>query len=164
MTEPFMGEIQLFAFGFAPKGWAPCAGQLLPIQQNTALFSLLGTFYGGDGIRTFALPNMQGRVPLHFGDSYVIGEQGGTTNVTLTIADMPLHTHLVNANTAAGNQSSPANTLLAGAGIYETVKTSVALNAAVIQPAGGNQPHTNVQPYLALNFCIALNGIFPSRS
>ena len=163
----------MFGFNFAPQGWALCNGQLLPISQNTALFSLLGTFYGGNGTTTFALPNLQSSVPIHMGQGpglspYVLGQIGGSENVTLTQNQMPQHTHSVGCNVAGGNQASPAN----GYPAVESTGTSLdysstagsAMNPAMNSPAGSSQPHPNIQPYLVVNFCIALQGIFPSRN
>jgi microcystin-dependent protein len=161
--EPFVGEIRAMSFNFAPKGWAACNGQLLPIQQNQALFSILGTIYGGNGTTNFALPNLQGSVPVGFGPS-PLGSKGGSAQVTLNVNQMN-HTHAVgasataNTNTAAGHVPAPAGT---GNLAYGTPPDTT-MNPAVIQPAGGSQPHNNLQPYLVLNYCIALVGIFPSR-
>jgi len=175
MTEPFLGQLAPFAFGFAPKGWAICDGQLLSIAQNTALFSLLGTMYGGNGIQTFALPDLRSRAPMHFGASFVQGESGGEENVTLTINELPAHAHSFNGTSAAANTKRPVtnaafaqSTTSAGASpgdsFYAPVGTVVALNASTVGMVGGSQPHTNLQPYLVINWCIALVGIFPSRS
>jgi len=161
MSEPFVGEIRMFGFGFAPQGWALCNGQLLPINQNQALFSLLGTTYGGDGRTTFALPDMQSRVPVCQGQgpglsSYAEGQAGGAETVTLAATQMPGHNHPVKAS------SSPASS---ASHIYAAKPdTSTVMNADMLGAAGGSQPHDNIQPYLAVNFCIALNGIFPSRT
>ncbi len=172
MSEPFVGEIRVFGFNFPPIGWSSCAGQLLPISQNTALFSILGTNFGGDGRTNFALPNFQGKVPLHVGTGNglsprVIGETGGVAQVTLSVAQMPAHTHAVNCNSGSGTSYGPANNVWAsnagGANEYAaTANAAMAANA--LSAAGGGQPHNNLQPYLALNFCIALQGIYPSRS
>lgn len=172
MAEPFLGEIRMFGFQFAPTGWAMCNGQLLPISQNTALFSLLGTTYGGNGTSTFALPNLQSSVAIHQGQGvglspYVIGQNGGTENVTLTQGQMPLHGHVVNASGSPGANTRPAGGVLARAttDIYATAPDgSTTMNPGTIGNAGGSQPHTNIQPYLVINFCIALQGIFPSRN
>ena len=163
MATPFLSEIKMVAFGFAPKGWALCNGQLLPINQNQALFSLLGTTYGGDGRVNFGLPNLQGRVPVHFGAGIVMGEAAGAQSVTLTSNQIG-HTHTVQAtatattNTAAGNFPAPSSNNVYGSGV-DTV-----MNPAVVGPAGGSQPHSNMQPYLVINFVIALQGIFPSQN
>jgi microcystin-dependent protein len=174
MSEPFLGEIRMVGFNFAPRGWAFCAGQLMSIAQNTALFSLLGTTYGGDGRVTFGLPDYRGRAPMSFGQgpgltNRVQGEASGSETVTLISSEMPMHNHLVNANNSAGAVNTPNGSFLAG-----TARGAVALYAAtsdgsVLAPqsvglAGGNQPHNNLQPYLVVNFVIALQGIFPSRS
>lgn len=176
MTEPFIGMIALFGFNFPPRGWALCNGQLLSISQNTALFSLLGTTYGGDGQTTFALPNLQSRVPLGMGQgpglsNYRIGQTGGSENVTLLSTQMPAHNHALNVSGAPGTTNSPAGNVLATAFLpdetavnaYTTTPNNTASPQA-IGMAGGNQPHENVQPYLAMNYCIALQGIFPSRN
>jgi microcystin-dependent protein len=163
MSEPFLAEIRILSFNFAPKGWALCNGQLLPINQNQALFALLGTTYGGDGRVTFALPNLQGRVPLHFGNGFTQGERGGEAGHTLIISELPLHTHVAQASGNVANQGGPAGNLWADgneAGYATTSDTT--MNPACVQPAGGNQPHENMPPYLTLNFAIALQGIFPS--
>jgi microcystin-dependent protein len=165
MTEPFIGEIQVFAFQYAPKGWALCNGQLLPINQNQALFSLLGTTYGGDGRTTFALPDLRGRVPLGVGAGYTQGERAGEESHTLIAPEMPAHTHTPLASLAAASSPSPADatwTNMGTAGYAGNPNTQMAGNAIVA--AGGSQPHENRSPYLTVNFCIALQGIFPSRS
>jgi microcystin-dependent protein len=173
MADPFLGEIRMFGGNFAPIGWALCAGQILPISQNTALFSLLGTTYGGNGTTTFALPDLRGRVPLSFGQgpglsNYVLGQASGSENVTLISNQMPAHAHAVSA--VAGNQgtsSHPNNQFLASSGsavIYNAGPPDSSMNAGMIQNTGGNQPHPNLQPYLCLNFIIALQGIYPSRN
>lgn len=170
--DPFVGEIRLFAGNFAPKGWALCNGQLLPISQNTALFSLLGVQYGGDGKTTFALPNMQGKAPVHRGQGNgltdrTIGEIGGSANVTLLTTEIPAHTHVPNSQSSQG-VADPTNALwtntagLRGAAYYGTT-ADTSMSPAAIQPAGGSQPHNNMQPYLGVNYIIALQGVFPSR-
>lgn len=165
MAEPFLSEIRLFSFNFAPKGWALCNGQLLPINQNQALFSLLGTTYGGNGQTNFALPNLQGRVPIHFGGSHTLGETGGEQNHTLTQAELPPHTHVARASPANADSPVPGNNLLASANnLYTSPLNLTALLPASVSSAGGSQAHLNMQPFLTLNFCIALQGIFPSRS
>ncbi len=172
MSEPFIGEIRMFGFNFAPQGWALCNGQLLPISQNTALFSLLGTTYGGDGTTNFALPNMQSRVPIHQGQgaglsSYLEGQAGGTETVTLLATQMPGHTHSVKASSGAAASGQPEGRALARSGshIYAAEPdTNTVMNANMLGDAGGSEPHGNIQPYLVVNFCIALIGIFPSRS
>ncbi len=172
MTDQFLGEIRIFPFSFAPADWAFCNGQLLPISQNDALFSLLGTYYGGNGTTTFALPNLQSRVPIHQGQGtglshYALGKTGGTETVKLTHAEMPVHTHPVHADGTAAKAADPVGHFLArsAADIYavQLHGTSV-MNAKMLGDAGGGEPHDNIQPYLVLNFCIALTGIFPSQS
>jgi microcystin-dependent protein len=163
MATPFLSEIKMVSFGFAPKGWALCNGQLLPINQNQALFSLMGTTYGGDGRVNFALPNLQARVPAHQGPEIVMGQVGGAPAVTLNINQVN-HGHLVaatntpTANTAAGNFPAPAASNIYGSGV------DTSMNAGTIGQAGGSQPHDNMQPYLVVNFIIALQGIFPSQN
>jgi microcystin-dependent protein len=171
MAEAFLGEIRMFGFNFAPTGWALCNGQILPIDQNTALFSLLGTTYGGDGIQTFALPNLQSRVAVHMGQGsglspYVIGEESGAETVTLIQSQMPEHTHAVGANGAPGTSDRTAGNVPARtkASAYGSAPDGTTMNAGMIGNAGGNQPHENRQPLLVVNFCIALQGIFPSRN
>ncbi|GAA1980103.1 phage tail protein [Microbacterium pumilum] len=168
--DPFIGEIRCFGFTFAPQGWALCNGQLQSIQQNTALFSLLGTTYGGDGVTTFALPDLRGRVPLAFGQgpglaNYAQGELAGTETVTLTAATLPPHSHTVAASSSATtkNPSDALPALTAGGSSYGTT-ADLAMSAAMIGGGGSGQPHANMQPYLVLNWCIALTGIYPSRS
>jgi microcystin-dependent protein len=165
MATPYLGEIKIISWTFAPKGWAFCNGQLLQINQNQALFSLLGTTFGGNGQTNFALPNLQGRAPVHVGNGISQGEAAGTTAVTLNTSQMPAHSHPAQGNTAAPNQGGPGNNFWAGvAGSYSTASPDGAMNPASITNAGGSQPHTNMQPYLVLNFVIALQGIFPSRN
>ena len=166
MSEPFLGEVKIISWNFPPKGWAFCNGQLLPINQNQALFSILGTTYGGDGRTTFALPNLQGRMPVHVGNGIILGEQGGETAHTLNISELPAHNHVpVGSNTnpptapaATGNLWSANNAKPFAA------SATGAMNPACVAPAGGSQPHENMSPYLVLNFIIALQGIFPSRN
>lgn len=170
MSQNFIGEIQLFSFGFAPRGWAFCAGQLLPINQNQALFSLLGTAFGGNGTTTFALPDLRGRAPLHWGNgpglpSVVLGERAGAESVTLTQSEMPAHNHIASASSAAPTVGAPTGNAWATGGLtaYGNPPNSP-MAATALANAGGSQPHSNIQPSLALNFCIALQGIFPSRN
>ena len=172
MSEPFIGEIRLFGFNFAPIGWAMCAGQLLPISQNTALFSLLGTTYGGNGTSNFALPDLRGRVPVSQGQglglsSYIMGELEGSETVTLSAAQLPAHNHLVRANDSKGTTKTVAGNVLA-LGKKDEFATapdsSTVMNSAMIESAGEDEPVNNLQPLLVVNACIALSGIFPSRS
>ena len=164
MAEPFLSEIRLMSFGFAPRGWALCNGQLLPINQNQGLFSLLGTTFGGDGRVNFALPDLRGRVPLHVGSGHTLGERGGEQAHTLSIAELPTHTHMLAASTAAsGGNASPNNRVLGGANnAYNSPQSLTAFHAGSIANTGGSQAHLNMQPFLTISFCIALQGIFPS--
>jgi microcystin-dependent protein len=165
MAEPFLSEIRIASFTFAPKGWALCNGQLLPINQNQALFALLGTTYGGDGRVTFALPDLRSRTPLHMGNGHTLGERGGESAHTLTISEMPEHTHFVNASASNANQPLPGSGLLAAANnLYRTPDSLTTLTPGSVSTVGGSQPHSNLQPYLVLTFCIALQGIFPSQN
>jgi microcystin-dependent protein len=171
MSEPFLGEIAIFGFNFAPRGWAMCNGQILPISQNTALFSLLGTTYGGNGQTTFALPDLRSRVPVHEGQgpglsSYDLGQTGGSENVTLTTPQLPLHTHgfTVNASSAATSKSPAGNNPAAFGTVAYGSTADLQMGPDTTSPTGDSAPHNNVQPYLTLNFCIALEGIFPSRN
>jgi microcystin-dependent protein len=171
MSEPFLGEVRLMSFNFPPKGWAPCNGQVMPINQNQALFALLGTMYGGDGRTTFALPNLQGRVPIHVGGGYTQGQALGEPQHTLTSAEMPAHVHMLVANTTPADQQNgnlpAANKRVAAStaqNLYGPATSLVAMNTNDIGFTGGSQPHDNMQPYLAVMFCIALIGIFPSRN
>ena len=172
MSTPFLGETRTFSFNFPPKGWALCNGQLLPINQNQALFSLLGTTYGGDGRVNFALPNLQGRVPMHFGNGLSLGQSGGEASHTLSVAELPAHTHTLRGTSDTARLQAPTNALLAQApiNVYSTsavasgAETSVGMNPAAVTTAGGSQPHENMQPYLVLSVCIALQGIFPSQN
>ena len=173
MAEPFVAEIRMFPFSFAPKGWAFCDGQLLPISQNTALFSLLGTTYGGNGQSTFALPDLQGNAPMHPGQGpglslYDLGESAGSETVTLLQSEIPAHSHAHQASNQPGEDPSAANESIArsvGASLYQTNASNlVQLAPEAAATAGGGQPHNNVMPYLTLNFCIALQGVFPPRT
>ncbi|NUN12112.1 MAG: phage tail protein [Myxococcales bacterium] len=172
MMDPILGQIILFAGNFAPKGWAFCNGQLLSIAQNQALFSLLGTTYGGDGVTTFALPDLRGRAPIHFGQgpglsNYSLGETAGSETVTLTAAEMPQHNHSINVDANPGTTQSPSGNYPSASRGNDYVPSPAApttLNAGVVGQTGGNQPHNNIQPILALNFVIALQGIYPSHS
>ena len=172
--DPFVAEIRIFPFNFAPKGWAFCDGQILPLSQNTALFSLLGTTYGGDGNSNFALPDMQGSAPMHPGQApglslHDLGEMGGSETVTLLESEMPAHSHSLMAQTGTGTKSTPANNSFArvsGATPYlpPAGAALAPMSDQAIAPAGGDQPHNNMMPYLTLNFCIALQGVFPPRT
>jgi len=165
MAQPYVGEIRMFAGNFAPMGWMFCEGQLLPISENETLFQLIGTTYGGDGQETFALPDLRGRVPLHQGSSNILAQTGGVESVTLTVSQIPAHTHPMVVSTSTGSSSSPAKGLLANStskSIYKSGGSPVAMNAASVTPTGGSQPHENFQPYLCVNFIISLFGLFPS--
>ncbi len=166
MAEPFLSEIRIMSFVFAPKGWALCNGQLLPINQNQALFSLLGTTYGGNGQTNFALPDLRGRTPIHTGSGHTLGERGGEQAHTLSIAELPEHVHMLNVTTNTATTSVPANNeVLAqatGQFLYSPPTALQAMNAGVVGNVGGSQAHLNMQPFLTLSFCIALQGIFPS--
>jgi microcystin-dependent protein len=180
MSEPFVGQITLYPYDFPPLGWADCAGQILSIGQNTALFSLLGTNYGGNGTTNFALPDLQGRVGVNQGTGpglspYFVGENGGQETVTLQQAQSAAHSHSLNATTAHGASNAPAGNLLAAgitgagreantAGIYNAATPNATLTANSVANAGGGQPHNNIQPFLVLRYCIALQGVFPARS
>ena len=163
--HPFLGEISIISWNFPPKGWAFCNGQFLPINQNQALFSLLGTTYGGNGQTTFALPDFRGKIPLHFGNGHTLGEAAGSEAVTITQQQMPQHMHQLMASTADASADTPANTLVlakAGLDLYRQATNLVAMEPGIVGNVGGSQPHTNMSPYLTLNFIIALQGIFPS--
>jgi len=173
VADPFVAEIRIFPFNFAPKGWAFCDGQLLPLSQNTALFSLLGTTYGGDGRSTFALPNLQGNVPMHPGQGpglslYDLGQIGGSDTVTLIESEIPAHSHSASAaNTDRSRRNVPTGNILAQTdaqdSLYGPAANLQGMGAQSLAPAGGDQPHNNLQPYLTFNFCIALQGVFPPR-
>lgn len=164
MSTPYLAEIRIFSFNFPPKGWAACNGQLLPISQYTAVFALVGTSYGGNGTTNFALPNLQGRVPVHTGNGFVLGESAGEAAHTLTTLELPAHTHVPVASSDAANVGNPAGSRWAqGNSAYNPVANAT-MNSACVATAGGGQPHENRPPFLVLNFCIALTGIFPSRS
>lgn len=164
MAEPFLSEIRIMSFVFAPKGWALCNGQLLPINQNQALFSLLGTTFGGNGQTTFALPNLQGKTPIHVGSGHTLGETGGEQAHTLSIAELPTHVHQGQAVTDTANTPVPTANMLATASgeIYVDPSNLTPLNPGTVTNTGGSQAHLNMQPFLTLSFCIALQGIFPS--
>jgi microcystin-dependent protein len=175
MADPFVAEIRIFPFNFAPKGWAWCDGQLLPISQNTALFSLLGTTYGGDGRSTFALPDLQGSAPMHTGQGpglslHDLGETGGSETVTLLQSEIPSHNHIMRANNIEGTSPLPGGNVSSVPGAdrdlfwYKDGPTNTAMSPDALSIVGGNQPHNNMQPYLTFYFCIALQGVFPPRS
>jgi len=174
MTQPYLGEIRMLSFNFAPKGFAMCNGQTLSIQQNAALFSILGTTFGGNGVQTFALPNMQSRVPIHFGQalgghSYILGKQAGEENHALLSNEIPPHSHFARASNDGSDSNTPATTILAQSKSFNLYTTATSSGTTTIAPttigaAGQNIPHNNLQPYLVINFCIALVGVFPSRN
>jgi microcystin-dependent protein len=173
MATPYLGEVRAFGFNFAPVGWAMCNGQALPIAQNQALFALLGTTYGGDGVSTFALPDLRGRVSMHFGAGFTQGQKAGEETHTLIANELPAHTHLVNAVASAGTANVPGNTMHLASGVSSSTGNPVANiyaspgSAAAMAPlnaTGGSQPHENRMPFLVLNCCIALQGIFPSQN
>jgi microcystin-dependent protein len=172
MAEPFLSEIRIFSFNFPPKGWAFCNGQLLPINQNQALFSLLGTVYGGNGQTNFGLPNLRGRAPIHFGSGFTLGEAAGSSAVTLNIQQLPVHPHTLTSNLCIGGNvvnatlGDPTGSYWAnnGKAHYSTSPGDSVMHPSAVTNVGGSQPHTNMQPYLVLNFCIALQGIFPSQT
>jgi microcystin-dependent protein len=165
MAQPYIGEIRMFGGSFAPAGWMFCAGQTLPIAEYETLFQLIGTTYGGDGQENFQLPDLQGRLPMHQGTTHGLAEKAGTETVTLTTQQIPNHTHPLVASTAAGSQNSPANNVLAGSptiDMYRETSPGVPLVPSAVGPAGGSQPHNNLQPYLTISFIISLFGLFPS--
>jgi microcystin-dependent protein len=165
MAEPFLSEIRIMSFVFAPKGWALCNGQLLPINQNQALFSLLGTTFGGDGRVNFALPDLRARTPIHVGSGHTLGERGGEQAHTLSIAELPEHTHVLNATSSNATATAPSSNLgyaRSGSQMYGEPANLVAMAPQAVSNVGGSQAHLNMQPFLTLSFCIALQGIFPS--
>src|SRR5215210_3169898 len=165
MAQPYVGEIRMFAGNFAPAGWMFCEGQLLPISENETLFQLIGTTYGGDGESTFALPDLRGRIPIHQGNGFILAETGGVEEVTLTVNQIPAHSHAFVASTAGATSTSPTNQLIAQSGqraVYTEDATTTNLAPTAISAVGGSQPHTNFQPYLCVDFIISLFGIFPS--
>ncbi len=174
MSDPFVAEIRIFPFNFAPRGWAFCDGQIIPLSQNTALFSLLGTMYGGDGKSTFALPNLQGSAPMFWGygiggSSYAQGQTGGSDTVTLIQSEMPAHAHQAIGGAGSGPTGPSNNTWGSGSGrtpppVYTNSAPNVNMAGATLQPVGNSAPHNNMQPYLVLNFCIAMQGVFPARN
>jgi microcystin-dependent protein len=167
MAQPYVGEIRIFAGSFAPAGWMFCDGAPLPISENEVLFQLIGTTYGGDGESVFNLPDLRGRVPIHQGNGFILAETGGVEQVTLTVQQIPAHTHPLLASTAVGTAASPLGSVLAASGssnVYRQGPGAVALSTQTVAQAGGSQPHTNFQPYLCLDFIISLFGLFPSPS
>ena len=166
MAEPFLSEIRIMSFVFAPKGWALCNGQVLPINQNQALFSLLGTTFGGDGRVNFALPDLRGRTPIHVGSGHTLGERGGEQAHTLSIAELPTHVHVANATSATATDGTPTSNLVLASSTpqnaYGPATNLVAMSPTSVSSVGGSQAHLNMQPFLILSFCIALQGIFPS--
>jgi len=167
MAQPYVGEIRMFAGNFAPAGWMFCEGQLLPISEYETLFNLIGTTYGGDGQATFALPDLRGRIPLHFGNGFTLAETGGTETITLTVSQIPAHTHALLASTTNGNQVSPLGNVLASSfnvAPYINDVTNGNMAASAVTSVGGSQPHNNFQPYLCVDFIISLFGIFPSQT
>lgn len=167
MAQPYVGEIRIFAGNFAPAGWMFCEGQLLPISENETLFNLIGTTYGGDGQSTFALPDLRGRIPLHQGSGFILAETGGAEEITLTVQQIPVHSHPLLGSTGNGDQANPSGNVLASSTLlklYAVETANATMGATSIGPAGGSQPHTNFQPYLCVDFIISLFGIFPSQT
>jgi len=166
MSQPYVGEIRMFAGNFAPVGWAFCSGQLLPISENPTLFQLIGTTYGGDGVNTFALPNLQSRVPMHVGSGFTLGQAAGSETVTLTVQQIPAHSHVPQASTTAGSKPSPQSNVWAQstANQFTNAAPSLTMATQAIGSAGGSQPHDNMLPFLVVNFIISLFGVFPSQS
>jgi microcystin-dependent protein len=165
VSEPFLSEIKIMSFNFPPKGWALCNGQLLPINQNQALFALLGTTYGGNGQTNFALPDLRGRVPIHMGSGHTLGETAGAEAVTVNIQQLPTHLHTFSGSSANANIPTSGNSVFGTSNnMYAAATNLVPLRSDTVTSIGGNQAHTNMEPYLVLNFCIALQGIFPSRN
>lgn len=165
MAQPYVGEIRMFAGNFAPAGWMFCEGQLLPISENETLFQLIGTTYGGDGQSTFALPDLRGRIPVHQGNGFILAETGGAEEITLTVNQIPAHTHPLLASAGPGNSNAPGGNITgesAAVKIYISESPTANLNPQAVSPVGGSQPHTNFQPYLCVDFIISLFGIFPS--
>jgi microcystin-dependent protein len=165
MAEPYVGEIRMFAGNFAPVGWMFCEGQELPIAENETLYQLIGTTYGGDGQSTFGLPDLRGRIPIHQGNGFILAEAGGAEEVTLTVQQIPAHTHPLLATTAVGTASSPSGSVLAASGssnVYRPGPAGALMSNQTVGVVGGSQPHTNLQPYLCVDFIISLFGIFPS--
>lgn len=167
MSQPYVGEIRMFAGNFPPAGWMFCEGQLIPIIENDTLFTLIGTTYGGDGQSTFALPDLRGRIPIHMGNGFNLAGTGGVEAVTLTVNQIPAHTHPVQAQSGPGDTNNPENTVWAKSNFYQfsdQTGSLMGMNPGLVSGAGGNQPHSNMMPYLCLNFIISLYGIFPSQT
>jgi microcystin-dependent protein len=167
MAQPYIGEIRMFAGNYAPLGWRLCEGQPMPIEENEALFQLLGTTYGGDGESTFNLPDLRGRLPIHQGNGFVLAETGGVEEITLTVSQIPTHTHAMLGSADTANSPNPAQNVLARSGqvnAFINGSPSVAMSPQILGPVGGSQPHTNLQPYVCINFIISLFGIFPSQT
>jgi microcystin-dependent protein len=167
MAQPYVGEIRMFAGNFAPAGWMFCEGQLLPISENETLFQLIGTTYGGDGQSTFALPDLRGRIPLHFGNGFTLAETGGVEEVTLTVSQIPAHSHPLLATSTTATQQNVTSNVYAQSSLfnpYININPNVAMASAAVGSVGGSQPHTNFQPYLCVDFIISLFGIFPSQT
>lgn len=167
MAQPYVGEIRMFGGNFAPNGWMFCAGQLLPISENETLFQLIGTTYGGDGQNTFGLPDLRGRLPIHQGGGFILSETGGAETITLTVSQIPVHNHPAGCNTNPGNSATPANSVPAdnttALAYVPTIPPQANMNVAAVGLTGGNQPHSNIQPFLCVSFIISLFGIFPSQ-
>jgi microcystin-dependent protein len=167
MSDPFIGEIRMFGGNFAPAGWAFCNGQLMPISENDALFTLIGTTYGGDGQETFGLPDLQGRVPVHVSQNHQLGEKAGAESVTITAATTPIHNHALVASTDPANTPNPGNNVLSApitATPFFQAAPNVPMNSGILAPQGGSQPHDNMMPYLCISFIISLFGVFPSQT
>jgi microcystin-dependent protein len=168
MAQPYVGEIRIFAGNFAPAGWNFCDGTLLAISENDTLFNLIGTTYGGDGQSTFALPDLRGRIPLHFGNGFTLAETGGVETVTLTVSQIPAHSHSFLGTSGTANQTNPSGNVVAqslgGATLFNSANPNTAMDSHATSPIGGSQPHDNFQPYLCLDFIISLFGIFPSQT
>jgi microcystin-dependent protein len=166
MSSPFIGEIRMFAGNFAPVGWAFCNGAVIPIDQNDALFNLIGTTYGGDGQTTFALPNLQSRIPIHVGPGFTLAQQAGAESVTLTAGQIPAHSHVPQASSSAGTQSGPAGGVWAQSTLdqFSSAAPTVTMAPAALGQVGGSQPHDNMMPFLVINFILSLFGIFPSQT
>lgn len=169
MAQPYVGEIRIFAGNFAPAGWMFCDGQLLPISENETLFQLIGTTYGGDGESTFALPDLRGRLPLHQGSGFILAETGGAEDITLTVSQIPSHTHALFASTGFGQETSPEGNVMSRSPVVDAYQNAssppyINMNTGFISSVGGSQPHTNFQPYLCVNFIISLFGIFPQQT